>query len=80
MRKYQLYKHKLMRDVALKPTSIFFVPEKQIYKVSGIWYNIHYADLKCGLPFPLTERKDKLELTPEQYKQFIPYDLDASYE
>jgi hypothetical protein len=74
MRPYKYYKHEKMRDVILKPIRIFFVPEKQIYKVKGYWYNCHFHEISGSKPFRITETTDKLELTLAQMREFKEYD------
>lgn len=64
-----LRKHLLMNEVAAEFLKVYQVPGQDRFKVKIRWWNIG----KCHAPYCM-HLIQKLELTSEQLKEFIPYE------
>lgn len=72
MRKYNLYKHVNNTDAAFCPIKIFYVKEKDLYKIKCSWFSIVRGKIRFLA-------KDRIEIPKEKIHEWkwygeLPFD------
>lgn len=61
MKRYCLYKHERCLDAAINVLKMFYIPQKNGYKVKVDWYNVSYdTPFRLGVTETVFIRKDDI--------------------